>query len=215
MCGLFLYVADGVALTRMIEVYIRNLNGTWFGVALQNQRIAAVSFAEDQKTAQNNVLGNLPADAHFQIQAEPSEFAKTVFGNIKLIYDGEKPAAELQLATTHLTAYREKVLKTTMAIPIGYVSTYGAVAEAVGGGPRAVGNIMAGNPYAPIVPCHRVVKSDFGLGGYGGGLRVKVALLRKEKRGFSEPRQVDVDGKGLKVYPVEYVLDKLGLGLLA
>jgi len=39
---------------------------------------------------------------------------------------------------------------------------------------------MANNCFAPLVPCHRVVKSDFTLGGYGGGLKVKIALLKKE-----------------------------------
>ncbi len=72
-----------------------------------------------------------------------------------------------------------------MQIPLGYVTSYGAIAKAVGGSPRAVGNVMASNPFAPIVPCHRVVKSDLTLGGYGGGLKVKVELLSREKRGFS------------------------------
>ena len=99
-----------------------------------------------------------------------------------------------------------KGLKTTLQIPLGYVASYGAIAKAVGGSPRAVGNVMASNPFAPIVPCHRVVKSDLSLGGYGGGLRVKVELLSREKRGFSTPKQVPVDGGTLTVFPAEYVL---------
>jgi alkylated DNA nucleotide flippase Atl1 len=68
---------------------------------------------------------------------------------------------------------------------------------------------MASNPFAPIVPCHRVVKTDLKLGGYGGGLRVKVELLSREKRGFSHSKQVQVDGGSLKVFPAEYVLNSL------
>lgn len=68
---------------------------------------------------------------------------------------------------------------------------------------------MASNPFAPIVPCHRVVKSDFTLGGYGGGLKVKLELLSKEKRGFSEPKEIDVNGQLLQVFPVEYSLRNL------
>jgi alkylated DNA nucleotide flippase Atl1 len=79
----------------------------------------------------------------------------------------------------------------------------------VGGGPRAVGNIMAANPFAPIVPCHRVVKSDFTLGGYGGGLKVKLELLRREKRGFSALKEIEANGGRLQVFPVEYVLRNL------
>ena len=101
------------------------------------------------------------------------------------------------------------MLKATAEIPLGYVASYGSVAKAVGGGPRAVGNIMAANPFAPIVPCHRVVKSDFTLGGYGGGLKVKLELLRREKRGFSALKEIEANGGRLQVFPVEYVLRNL------
>ena len=65
---------------------------------------------------------------------------------------------------------------------------------------------MASNPFAPIVPCHRVVKADFTLGGYGFGLKVKVELLGREKRGFSSPKEIEVDDGQLTVFPVENVL---------
>jgi alkylated DNA nucleotide flippase Atl1 len=68
---------------------------------------------------------------------------------------------------------------------------------------------MASNPFAPIVPCHRVVKSDFTLGGYGGGLKVKVELLSREKRGFSRSKEVQVSGGSLTVFPAEYALKRL------
>ena len=73
---------------------------------------------------------------------------------------------------------------------------------------------MAANPFAPIVPCHRVVKSDFTLGGYGGGLKVKVEFLSREKRGFSISKEIEVNGRGLEVFPVEYVLRNFGLSLI-
>jgi len=65
---------------------------------------------------------------------------------------------------------------------------------------------MASNPFAPIVPCHRVVKSDFTLGGYGGGLKIKVELLNREKRGFSASTQVPIECGVLTVFPAECVL---------
>ena len=46
--------------------------------------------------------------------------------------------------------------------------SYGQVAKVTSSGPRAVGNAMRGNPYAPQVPCHRVVASDGTIGGFGG-----------------------------------------------
>jgi O-6-methylguanine DNA methyltransferase len=191
----------------MIEVYSKNLDGTWFVVALLKRKIVASSFGENKEVTMMSVLGNLPFDVPFQVFLVPSVFAGKAFEALKLVHDG-KGAGDLKLplATSHLSAYTKKVLLATLAVPVGYVTSYGSIARAVGGGPRAVGNVMAGNPFAPIVPCHRVVKSDFTLGGYGGGLSVKVALLRKECRGFSASRDIRVEGGALSVFPVEWVL---------
>jgi len=190
----------------MIEIYTQNLEDAWFAVALNQQQIVTSSFGADQPTTLNNVLGNIPFNMAFQVFHEPTTYAKNALATLKCIYDGKTANINLPLAMSHLPAYSKKVLKTTSEIPLGYVTSYGLIAKAVGGGPRAVGNIMAGNPFAPIVPCHRVVKSDFTLGGYGFGLKVKMQLLGREKRGFSASKEIQVDGGQLKVFPVEYVL---------
>jgi O-6-methylguanine DNA methyltransferase len=76
------------------------------------------------------------------------------------------------------------VYKLTSEIPKGKVSTYGAIAKKLGRpkAPRAVGRILGANPHPIVVPCHRVVKSDGGLGGYSAprGVRLKAELLNKE-----------------------------------
>ena len=112
-------------------------------------------------------LGNVPFNLPFQVFHESTTSAKNTLATLKDIYDGKEVKTNLPLATSNLPAYTRKVLKATLAIPLGYVTSYGAIAGVVGGGPRAVGNIMASNPFAPIVPCHRVVRADFSLGGYG------------------------------------------------
>ena len=190
----------------MIEIYTQNIQETWFAVALNKQQIITSSFGADQKTAINNILGNIPFKMPFQVFHEPVSSAKNILAALKCIHDGKEANTNLPLATAHLPAYTKKVLKTTKAIPLGYVTSYGAVAQAVGGGPRAVGNIMASNPFAPIVPCHRVVRADFSLGGYGFGLKVKAELLGREKRGFVSPKEIKVDDGQLMVFPVENVL---------
>ena len=77
-----------------------------------------------------------------------------------------------------------KVYLLTSQIPKGRVSTYGAVARALKakGAARAVGQMLKRNPTPIVVPCHRVVKSDGCMGGYGGllGIPKKVRLLRSE-----------------------------------
>jgi methylated-DNA-[protein]-cysteine S-methyltransferase len=67
-------------------------------------------------------------------------------------------------------------------VPRGRVTTYGDLARAAGkpGAARAVGNALHKNPYAPAVPCHRVVMSDGRLGGFAGGPKKKTALLKNE-----------------------------------
>jgi O-6-methylguanine DNA methyltransferase len=131
---------------------------------------------------------------------------------VKDIYDGKEFSNGFPLATEHLTAYTRRVLKVTVMVPVGYVTTYGSIAKAAGGSPRAVGNVMAANAFAPIVPCHRVVSSDFTLGGYGGGLDVKLDFLTREKRGYQSPWKIPLGGKELALFPVEFVLRKLKRG---
>jgi methylated-DNA-[protein]-cysteine S-methyltransferase len=77
--------------------------------------------------------------------------------------------------------FSEKVWDLTSKIPAGRVATYGDLAKRLGtSGYRAVGNALHRNPYAPIVPCHRVVGSDGSLTGFAGGLPAKQRLLKSE-----------------------------------
>ena len=83
------------------------------------------------------------------------------------------------------TPFQVKVWKYLKTIPKGKVITYKQLAKAINmpEAARAVANACAKNPYAPKIPCHRVIRSDGGLGGYSGpgGIRQKIRLLRSEK----------------------------------
>jgi methylated-DNA-[protein]-cysteine S-methyltransferase len=192
---------------QMIEVYSQNFNGVWFGFACAQKQIITSYFGATQQLTLSKILCNIPFSISFQVFHEPSPFAKNVLASLKCLYDGKTIDGSLPLSLNRFPTYTQRVLKATLQIPLGYVTTYGAIANALGGGPRAVGNIMASNPFAPIIPCHRVVKSDFGIGGYGmGGIKVKVELLSREKQGFSESKSVDLNGCLLPVFPVEFAL---------
>jgi len=80
------------------------------------------------------------------------------------------------------TEFERKVLVLTFRIPRGKVSTYKRVAEKIGKprAYRAVGNALHKNPLAPIVPCHRVVRSDGGFGGDRKGAGARRKLLEEE-----------------------------------
>jgi len=82
------------------------------------------------------------------------------------------------------TKFQIKVWKYLRSIPKGRVKTYKEVAIAINKpkAARAVANACARNPYAPNVPCHRVIRSDGSLGGFSapGGTKSKKKLLKKE-----------------------------------
>lgn len=77
--------------------------------------------------------------------------------------------------------FNQKVWALCAQVPKGKVTTYGAIAEALGTRAyRAVGNAMNKNPYAPTVPCHRVVGSNGSLTGFAHGLPLKQSMLEAE-----------------------------------
>jgi methylated-DNA-[protein]-cysteine S-methyltransferase len=83
------------------------------------------------------------------------------------------------------TPFQRKVWSAIAAIPAGKTRQYGEIATKIGTGPRAVGNACGANPYPVVVPCHRVVAANQGLGGFArqrGGflLDVKRWLLEHE-----------------------------------
>ncbi|MFH1256473.1 MAG: MGMT family protein [Candidatus Diapherotrites archaeon] len=84
--------------------------------------------------------------------------------------------------------FNEKVWAQLKKIPPGKVTTYKEIAKGLGKpkAARAVGNACNKNPFAPKVPCHRVVKSDGTVGGYVQGKKKKIELLEKEGLGISK-----------------------------
>jgi len=192
----------------MIEVYIKNVEGVWFGTAYDKNKVVATTFTSDEKKALQYLLHSIPFNVPFRRVENTSAFAKQVIDAMKKIYDGKDAACDFSLATEYLSKYAKTVIETVSLIPVGYVTSYGGIANSVGGSPRAVGRIMAMNPFPPIVPCHRVVSSDFSLGGYGGGLKLKFEILKRERRGYVSKSEIRINKTKLQVFPVEFVLQK-------
>lgn len=98
--------------------------------------------------------------------------------------------------------FEERVWELLREVPRGKVTTYGLIAKKLNTKAyRAVGNACRRNPYAPTVPCHRVVRSDGSIGGFGGktsgkSIEKKIRLLREE----------DVEVKNGKIVNFERVL---------
>lgn len=96
--------------------------------------------------------------------------------------------------------FTEKVWKAISKIPRGKVATYAQVARAAGSlnAFRAVGTACGKNPNAPVVPCHRVVSSNGGIGGYSGGMRKKILLLSREGIRVKNNKIVDFNQVAVK-----------------
>lgn len=92
-----------------------------------------------------------------------------------------------------VTEFQSKCYKFISSIPLGYVMSYGDVALHLGTCARAVGTAMKRNPYAPRVPCHRVIQSDRTLGGFSGSLQ---ETSTKRKRSLLEMEGVKFDSDG-------------------
>jgi methylated-DNA-[protein]-cysteine S-methyltransferase len=92
------------------------------------------------------------------------------------------------IALEKCSEFQQRVLLAVHKIPRGWISTYGRIVRSlqVPGGARAVGRALSLNPFPIIIPCHRIIKSNGDLGGFGGGLRMKQALLELEGIEFSQ-----------------------------
>jgi O-6-methylguanine DNA methyltransferase len=97
-------------------------------------------------------------------------------------FSGKRNRFEVPLDFSGVTPFTKAVLAATSDVPFGHLSTYRQIAQSIGQpkATRAVGNALGRNPIPVIVPCHRIVRSDFSLGGYTGGLHIKQTLLKLE-----------------------------------
>jgi methylated-DNA-[protein]-cysteine S-methyltransferase len=97
-------------------------------------------------------------------------------------FEGHRTKFELPIDWTLTRGFTTEVLRATAAVGFGHTTTYSEVARTAGS-PRAVraaGNSLGSNPMPIVVPCHRVLRTGGGLGGYTGGLERKEFLLRLE-----------------------------------
>jgi methylated-DNA-[protein]-cysteine S-methyltransferase len=101
---------------------------------------------------------------------EPDETVQIAIGQLREYFAGQRREFDLPLDWPRLESVTEAVLRTLMGVSYGETVTYAELARRSGTGipARAIGSILAANPWPIVVPCHRVVASD-GLGGYSGG----------------------------------------------
>jgi len=102
---------------------------------------------------------------------------------LKRYYQGKRPDfSSVTLDLSGATPFRRRVWRAIQSVPHGETRSYGWIAQKAGkpGAARAAGQAVGDNPFAVVVPCHRVVASDGSLCGFGGGLEMKRKLLALE-----------------------------------
>ena len=115
---------------------------------------------------------------------------------IQLFLKGEKIEFDLEMLDFDMCyELQKKVLLSEYKIPRGWVSTYNRIAHHLNmpKGARAIGNALARNPFPIIIPCHRAIRTDGGLGGFQGGIKMKQTLLELEGIVFSDKGRVITD----------------------
>lgn len=107
---------------------------------------------------------------------------KSEFEQLRDYFEGKRTGFSLDVSLEELTDFQQQVLRTAASIPFGQTLSYAQIARRIGRprSSRAVGQALAGNPIPVVIPCHRVITSSGGLGGYAGGLDWKRKLLVHE-----------------------------------
>jgi methylated-DNA-[protein]-cysteine S-methyltransferase len=114
----------------------------------------------------------------------PPHIRRAIRAIVKLLNGKASDLAQLSLDYSGISEFSRRVCEASRAIPAGATLTYGALAAQLGkpGAARAVGGVMARNPFPIIVPCHRVLAAGGRPGGFSahGGLNTKLRMLRIE-----------------------------------
>lgn len=161
-----------------LTFHLCRTNHGWIGLLLSARGLRAATLPRD---TQDEALREL-----MEMGASGPALEATLDGlpeKVRAIASGQ-PADGIAryLDWDGITPFRRAVLEEAMGIPPGETRSYGWLAAKAGRprAARAVGRVMATNPFPVIVPCHRVVASNGALHGYGGGLEMKERLLRAE-----------------------------------
>ncbi len=164
-----------------LRFHVFETNLGWVAVTLSNAGLHSIALprsCEDEAMLEVMQLG--ATEPASEKEARPLQAA------VERMIAGQPAGNGLTIDWTGITSFRRAVLEECMRIPAGQTLSYGELGARVGHprSARAVGRVMATNPWPLLVPCHRVVGSTGHLHGYGGGLPMKEHLLRAEGASF-------------------------------
>jgi len=166
------------------------------GIAWSQQALTCVQLPEaDEAATRRRMTCRFPELA----EAPPPPFVLDAIAAITALLEGHpgepRDLTHLPLDMAGVPPFHQRVYELARRIPPGETLTYGEVAQRLGepGAARAVGQALGANPFAPVVPCHRVLGAQTGTGGFSahGGLLTKLKMLEIEGARFGGPGLFD------------------------
>jgi methylated-DNA-[protein]-cysteine S-methyltransferase len=166
------------------------------GVAWNAQALTCVNLPEqDEAVTRARMAWRFPD----RDEGSPPPFVLEAIAAITALLEGHPPEprdlTNLPLDMEGVPPFHQRVYEFTRHIPPGATLTYGEVAQGLGepGAARAVGQALGANPFAPVVPCHRVLGVQTATGGFSahGGLQTKLKMLEIEGARFGGPGLFD------------------------
>jgi O-6-methylguanine DNA methyltransferase len=163
----------------------------WMAVAESRAGLAAIVLPQTSKVAVATALGK--GGSGFN-GTSSSALLREARKQLTEYLAGSRSSFDLPLDLSRGTAFQQRVWKKLGAIPYGQLWSYRGLASRVGGVQyaRAVGGAVGANPLPIVLPCHRIIAQDAGLGGFSCGLSAKRKLLALEGS-LSRVRHADRD----------------------
>jgi methylated-DNA-[protein]-cysteine S-methyltransferase len=173
-------------------------------IAWRGQAVVGVLLPEEEGAARTRA--RMQRDFPALAEMAPPPWVEAVTLRIRRLLEGKRDdLCDVALDMAAVPPFHQRVYAVARAIAPGRTLTYGEVAARLGepGAARAVGQALGHNPFAPIVPCHRVLAAGQRSGGFsaGGGVATKLKMLEIEKARFGDGPGLfdgdgDKDGKG-------------------
>ena len=137
------------------------------------------------RVAFDQIEASFVTDLRRQLKRDVIQSADRMAGvvaQLEAYFAGERPAFDVPIDLGQVAPFQRSVLMAARRIPAGQLVSYGEIARRIGRpkASRAVGQALGHNPVPIVIPCHRIVPSGGGLGGYVGGLDIKRKLLKME-----------------------------------
>lgn len=153
------------------------------GIAWNEHALMSVQLPESDEAATRARMRRRHPDLP---EAEPPAWVAQVIVRIRALLEGaHDDLQDVPLAMENVPPFNRRVYEVARAIAPGRVLTYGEIAQKLGepGAARAVGQALGHNPFAPVVPCHRILAARTGSGGFSaeGGVATKLRMLQIEK----------------------------------